>query len=249
MSGAYGVLADSYEDLNAEIDYSKWADFLVAIFDKYSKNKVESIVDLGCGTGLMTFELAKRGYDMTGVDNSEEMLSIAQSKNKGWPVLLLNQDMINFELYGTVDAAISCLDCVNHILNKKDLDTFFHWVHNYLNPDGVFIFDCNSKYKFENIYGNEAYILESDDTYCGWQNEYNPKSSVCTFYLTKFKEDKDGKYIRQDTIQKEKYYSMNTLDSLLKKNGFDVVGKFSDYNFSEIKADNDRWYYVAIARK
>lgn len=250
--GGYEVLASVYDALNSEIDYHAWADFIEKVFCEDGAKKISSVVDLGCGTGSMTLELARRGYDMIGVDNSFDMLSVARERDiagGGHGILWLEQDLAEFELYGTVDAAVCCLDCVNHLTKKADVEKFFGWVHNYLEPDGLFLFDVNSPAKFENVYGNNDYILESDGAYCGWQNEYNPKSGLCTFYLTVFAEQEDGSFVRADGVQKERCYSERTLNRLLTDTGFEIIGRYAGFDFEDPDENSDRWYYVARAKK
>ena len=126
----YDLLAPFYDAVNSEIDYSKWADFITEILNRHNKIEGENIIlDLGCGTGNMTLELAERGYDMIGVDYSVQMLDVARNRAEklklDGKILWLCQDMSDFELYGTVDAAVSCLDCINHITDSKELDKCF----------------------------------------------------------------------------------------------------------------------------
>ena len=151
----YDLLSRVYDSVNSDIDYAAWADFIEKIVKKESKVKPDLVLDLGCGTGKMTLELASRGYDMTGIDYSPDMLDVARERAEnigvGEGMLWLCQDITEFELYGTVDFAVCCLDVVNHLTSKKSLDKCFNLVHNYLVPDGLFIFDVNGKYKFENI--------------------------------------------------------------------------------------------------
>ena len=120
----YDLIAPFYDSVNSHIDYKSWADFIEKIFLKEMKQKPELVLDLGCGTGRMTIELSKRGYDMTGVDYSPEMLGMARdvAEDEGQDILWLCQDMREFELYGTVDAAVCCLDCINHLESEDDLD-------------------------------------------------------------------------------------------------------------------------------
>ena len=246
----YGAIARVYDKFNREeINYSAWADFIEKIFDRFSPHKPELVLDLACGTGTMTRELARRGYDMIGVDASADMLSEAYCNGDGERILYLNQDMRSFELYGTVGAVVCCLDSLNYLVNDGDLGTTFATVHNYLDPDGLFIFDMNTPYKFENIYSDNAYVLEDDGVYCGWQNFYDPETKICDFYLSLFEEREDGSYARSDEHQRERCYTDDEIRQTLTKNGFEICGVFADYEFSNLKDDDHRWFFVAKAKK
>ena len=249
----YDLIAPIYDRINGEIDYTAWADFIEEIFKREYKGKPELVLDLGCGTGRMTLELAKRAYDMTGVDYSVEMLDIARAEAEraglSERMLWLCQDLCSFELYGTVDAAVCCLDTVNHLTDTNKLNSFLSLVHNYLSPDGLFIFDINGKAKFEDIYGTNSYVFEEEDSLCIWQNYYNPKSKICDFLITLFTEREDGAYDRQDEMQSERMYSIRALRSALKSNGFEFIGAYSDFEFSEATDKNERIYIAARCKK
>lgn len=250
----YGLLAPFYDAFNEDIDYSAWADFIEDIIKREYKNgSPELLLDLGCGTGSMTIELAKRGYDMTGVDYSTEMLDIARSRavDAGFTdgILWLCQDMREFELYGTVDVAVCCLDGINHIVNAKDLSKVLYLVHNYLSPDGLFIFDVNGKHKFETVYADETYVMENSGAVCVWQNYYNRNSRICDFYITLFEEDEDGRYIRHDELQSERMYTLRSLKRALSVNSFEFIGAYSDFDFNSATDDDDRIYIVARCKK
>ena len=222
----YDLLAPMYDSINGEISYSEWADFYEKIVARdYRPGKPELILDLGCGTGKMTIELARRGYDMTGIDFSTEMLDIArgEAERAGLAdrMLWLCQDMTEFELYGTVDVTVSCLDCINHLTTPKSLESCFALVHNYLIPDGLFIFDINGKHKFETVYGENSYVFEEGGNVCVWQNSYSERSKICDFYITVFEEGKDGRYTRYDDFQREKMYTIKNIRIALQKSGFD----------------------------
>ncbi len=257
MFSNYDAIASVYDNINSEIDYAAWADFIEICFNKYLQKKPTIVLDLACGTGRMTFELNKRGYDMIGADISEEMLYKAYDRtyDEGIKdILFIKQDMRDFELYGTVGAICCCLDSINYLITIDDLEKCFACAHNYLDPDGLFIFDVNTPYKFKNIYGNHHYIFEDNDVYgqcayCGWQNEYDEESKLCKFYLSVFTETEDGKFIRSDEEQTERCYTENELTASLNKCGFETLGFFSDYNFSQPKDNCERWYVVARAKK
>ncbi len=258
---AYGAIARVYDRLNAEINYAAWADFVEACFLRYLPKKPALVLDLACGTGSMTLELRARGYDMIGIDRSPDMLCVAyeraDAQNLGG-LLFLCQDMRDFELYGTVGAISCCLDSINYLLDPRDVKKCFAAAHNYLDPDGLFLFDVNSPYKFENIYGDNAYVLEDEMTdedgntlavYCGWQNHYDHDSHICTFDLSLFEEQPDSSYVRADEQQKERCYTKEELCALLSQTGFEVLGVFGDWNFSEPQAACERYYFVARAKK
>lgn len=247
----YDLLAPFYDSINADINYEKWADFIEEILKRECKTRPELVLDLGCGTGKMTIELARRGYDMTGIDYSPEMLDIAraEAENRGHDVLWLCQDMREFELYGTVDAAVSCLDCINHLEDEEDLIKCFSLMHNYLIPDGIFIFDVNGKYKFENIYADNTYAMEEDGGLCVWENYYDSETKLCDFYITLFKECSDGRYERYDETQSERMYTLKELQSALEKCDMEFLGAYGDFDFSPGGDDNERIYIVAKCRK
>ncbi len=247
----YDLIAHMYDRINGEIDYSRWADFFERIFERSMKKSPELVLDLGCGTGRMTLELAKRGYDMTGVDYSAEMLDIARSEaeKQGADVLWLCQDMTDFELYGTVDAAVSCLDCINHLTTPNELDKCFRLVHNYLIPDGLFIFDVNGRSKFENVYGDNSYVMEQGADMCVWQNYYNKRTKLCDFYITLFNRNGKSTYTRSDEIQTERMYTVRSLKGHLKSAGFDFLGAYSDFEFTPAADTDERIFVVAACRK
>ncbi len=259
MTDGYNAIAAVYDKFNAEIDYGKWADFIEAAFDRFLPSRPSLVLDLACGTGRMTRELSGRGYDMIGIDGSEQMLSVASDGNydgdlnKLHEILYLLQDMRSFELYGTVGAVISCLDSINYLVEDGDLEKTFKTVHNYLDPNGLFVFDVNSPYKFREVYGDNAYILEDEidgrGVFCGWQNCFDGESGICNFYLTLFSENEDGSFSRDEETQRERMYTLDELKDTLEKCGFEFLGAFSGYNFEEIDDVTQRYYIAARAKK
>ena len=255
----YDAIAHVYDKLNKDIDYPRWADFIEKCFDRYLPARPALLLDLACGTGSMTVTLADRGYDMIGVDMSDDMLSEAYLRSEGRGILYLCQDMRSFELYGTVGAVVCCLDSLNYLLSEDDLESALRNVHNYLDPNGLFLFDMNTPYKFENVYADNAYILEDEidygdgepsaAVYCGWQNQYNKESGICDFYLSLFEENAEGGYTRSDEHQRERCYSFDTVSRLLLKCGFELLGCFEDFDFTPAGESCERWYIAARAKK
>lgn len=248
----YTAMAPIYDEMNRELDYARWADFVEEQFARFAKAKPELVLDLAAGTGSMTVELAKRGYDMTAVDNSADMLSLAATRlaEAGqYGVLLLEQDMTDFELYGTVDAVVCCLDSLNHLTEDGELEKCFALVHNYLNPDGLFLFDVNTPHKFRHTYGVNDFILENEGAVCCWQNQFDADSGLCDFILTIFEKQSDGRYSRTDTVQTERCYSRSHITRALKQAGFEMLGIYEDYGFTPATRRADRWYVAARCRK
>lgn len=238
----YNDFAYLYDELIDDVDYKKWVDYYYKIFSRFGHTPKLGL-DLGCGTGNMTTQFAARGVDMTGVDLSEDMLSVAREKSEGMDILYLNQDMRSFELYGTVDFIISSLDCINYITDKRDLLKVFRLVNNYLDPGGLFIFDINTRCKLENILGNNTYILENDDVFCSWQNEYDKVRRICDFYLTFF--CKQGNvYERFDEQHSERAYDIPEITALIEKAGMRVLNVYDNLSFNAPKKNSERVFFV-----
>ena len=238
----YSNLSYVYDQLNADYDYDCLADFLVSCIKENERVNTSLVLDLACGTGKLTFKLRERGYDMTGIDLSEGMLSQAHeyaTKNNINDVLFLCQNMSSFELYGTVDACVCTLDSINCL-----------WlVHNYLIPEGVFVFDINTPYRFKEVYGNNDYILENEDSLCAWQNEYDDKTKICSFYLSIFRENEQGLYERFDEVQREKCYSKTQIERALLECGFEIIAVYGDTDKKEATDTDEKWYFVARCKK
>ncbi len=249
----YDLIAPIYDEINKDIDYGEWADFIDKTVLRELGDKPQLALDLATGTGSMAIALAERGYDMIALDASGEMLNIAKERaeKRGISnILWLLQDMREFELYGTVELVCSTLDSINHLAKKNELKKCFCLVHNYLSPEGIFIFDVNSKYKFENIYSDNTYAMQTSDSFCIWQNEYNQKTKNCDFYITLFKEQRDAKYIREDEIQREHMYTLKELKAELSAAGFEFIGAYSDFDYTEADENKcERIYLVSRCKK
>ncbi len=243
---SYSALAECYDELMESVDYSATADFCEAQFSCHMEKKPAIVLDLGCGTGMLTGELCKRGYDMIGVDLSSEMLSRAamRAEADGQRILYLCQDMRSFDLFGTVDAVVCSLDCINYLTKREDVALCFDRVHTFLAPGGIFIFDVNTLWKFEHVFGDESYILENENTFLGWQNEYNPRTRLCRFYLTFFTEQEDGAWARTEELQTERAYSDRQLTGWLQDAGFSLLGIYADTDGTPAGNEDRRHYFV-----
>lgn len=242
----YGDLSLVYDLLMDDVDYSQWADYIEALFEKYAV-KPEIILDLACGTGSLTLELAKRGYDMIGIDISPEMLNRAVEKTdlSGVSPLWVCQDMRSFELYGTVDAIVCTMDSLNYILDMNDVRNVFRLAGNYLNPGGLFIFDLNTPYKFEHIFADNLFYEIRDDIAYLWQNSYNPESKICDFDLTFFVKEKGDLYKRLEERQKQRAWSYDEIQSAVCGSGLNLKEVFDAFTFDKPLQTAERCFYIA----
>lgn len=238
----YSEFADIYDKLMNDVEYEKWADFYCAVFKKYALNP-ELVLDLGCGTGTLTKIMSDRGFDMTGVDSSLAMLNKAKEKDES--ILYLNQDMTDFELYGTMGAIISSLDCINYITDEKELLKTFSLALNYLDYNGVFIFDINTPYKLKSILGENVYTYDENGVFYAWESFYDEKERLCDFYLTIFTEEENGLYSKITEYQTEKAWSTSEIKKLLKKAGFEDINIFGDKTFNKPKKNEERIFVTA----
>lgn len=244
-TGLYSAVAPVYDRLGEHISYADYADFIVACADEGGIPRDAIGFDAGCGTGVLTCLLAEKGYDMIGADASPEMLSLAAARavKAGRRILFLLQDLRTFELYGSVRLTVCTVDSLNYLLTREDVTAFFGRVANYLEPGGLFVFDVNTKYKFESVYGDRDYILEEKGVYCGWRNHYDRRRGVCTFALSVFTEGKTG-YTRRDELQKERYWSERQLKTLLKAAGLKVAGIYGGLHFEAPQEKDERRFWV-----
>ena len=247
----YGnTMASVYDAINDGIDVKAWADFICVCFERFSGIKVSKICEIACGTGSMAIEMSKRGYGVTASDLSLEMLTEAEfkarSENAG--IRFVSADMRSFSLYSKADAVLCLLDSMNYLLKPSDFSETLGSVYRNLSDGGLFIFDINSKYKFENTYGDNAYVIESDGVLCAWQNFYNPKTRICDFYLSIFTEDEDGRYERTDEHQRERMYTLRSVKKMLSEAGFELCGVFAGYDFSEADEEKDERLYIAAKK-
>ena len=183
------------------------------------------------------------GYDMIGIDSSDMMLDIATKKEGSEKILYLNQDMCEFELYGTVDFIVSSLDCINYITDKRDLLKVMKLANNYLNPKGLFIFDINTRHKLENVIGDNTFVLEDEGAFCVWQNEYDKKKKIADFYLTFFMKEGE-EYVRFDEEHSERAYEIEEIKEIIEKSGMKLLKVYHDQSFKNPAKNSERVFFV-----
>ena len=237
----YNDFSKFYDLFAYDIPYDKFFSYYVEIFEGLGI-KPELVVDICCGTGSLTTLLSEK-YDVIGIDYSIEMLDIARKKDKAGKILYLNQTMTDFELYGTVDAFISSLDSVNYLLSEEELTTHFKLIKNYLNDDGVYIFDISTCYKFKHILGDNSFVDERENVMFVWQNDYDNCERLNTMYLDIFYRE-NGRYGRISETHYERGYTISHLSAVIKKCGLKVINIFDDLSPLAHNKTSERVFFV-----
>ncbi len=242
---SYTGFASLYDLFMDNIPYEQWNEYLVSLLKAYG---VEDglVLDMGCGTGNITELLAKAGYDMIGIDNSEDMLGIAMDKryNSGLDILYLCQDMREFELYGTVAAAVSICDSMNYILEYDELVQVFKLVNNYLDPQGIFIFDLNTIYKYEHI-GDTVIAENREEGSFIWENTYFDDKKLNQYELTIFAKDDDDRYTKYEETHLQRAYTLDEIKAALTEAGLTYVTSHSAFTLDPVKDNDERIYVIA----
>lgn len=243
---AYTGFAEVYDTFMDNIPYEEWTEYIKGLLTEYGVDN-GLVLDLGCGTGSITELMAKEGYDMIGIDNSEEMLSIAMEKREklGYNILYLCQDMREFELYGTVRAIISICDSVNYIMEKDELLEVFKLVNNYLDPGGIFIFDLNTLYKYSNIMGDTVIAENRDNCSFIWENYYYEAERINEYDLSIFIKEKDNLYRKYEETHLQRAYELTEIQKLLERAGLEFVSAYDAFTNKPPKAESERIYIVA----
>lgn len=248
----YENFARVYDELMDNVPYEEWADFLQTKLEGYGITD-GLMLDLACGTGKLTTLMAQRGFDMIGVDSSVDMLQIARERvcGKVESCLYLLQDMREFELYGTVRAIVSICDSINYITDPDDLRQVFHWADNYLDPDGVFIFDFNTEYKYREVLGDQT-IAENRET-CSfiWDNYYYEEERINEYELSLFireeEQDRDGyeMYRRYQETHYQRAYTLEEMQELLEAAGMRFLAAYDAFTKERPTDTSERIYVIA----
>lgn len=243
---SYGFLAESYDQLTADVRYAQWADYLEKHFRKNAL-PVHTVLDLACGTGSLTAELALRGYEMIGVDQSAEMLAVAVEKCRDLPCeapIFLNQPMEKLDLYGTIDACVCCLDSVNYVTKPAALRRAFSRVHLFLMPGGLFVFDVKPPHVLSGADG-EMYLDENDETYCVWRADYSPRRRILTYGMDIFRQCENGLWERGEELHEEYAYTSEELEEYLLEVGFTDVRRWGNLKLRAPSDSDERIFFTA----
>lgn len=241
---AYTGFAKVYDMFMEDVPYEEWKDYLTRILRQEGISD-GIICELGCGTGKMTRLLSESGYDMIGIDASQEMLSIAR-EHQSEGILYLAQDMREFELYGTVRAVVSVCDSMNYLLEEGDLLQVFRLVNNYLDPGGIFLFDLNTDHKFREQLGQQTFSEHREEGSLIWDNYYDEEERINEYALTLFiQEGQEGLFRKYEEVHYERSYELSRVIQLLEQAGMKFVCACDAADHGPVREDSERIYVMA----
>lgn len=239
----YNDFAYSYDALMQDVDYQKRTDYICSLFKAFDRMPT-LMLDLACGTGEFSNHFAAKGVSVIGVDISYDMLAVAREKSAEAEndILYLCQDAAELDLYGTVDGAICCLDSLNHITDYDKFCKAIARVSLFLEKDRLFIFDLNTEYKHREVLGNNTFVIDTDDVYCVWQNEYGEKNMV-EINLDFFTSDGDAYYRTSENFC-ERAYTDGEIKNALQKAGLKIEAVYEEMTQNAPNDTTQRVVYV-----
>lgn len=242
---SYSDFASVYDILMSDVDYKGRTAYLLKLFKTHG-NIPKLLLDLACGTGGFSNCFAQKGIEVIGVDMSEEMLAVAKENSikKSTDILFLCQKAEELDLYGTVDGAICCMDSLNHITSLRNLKKAIKNVALFLEKDGLFIFDLNSEYKHRHILSNNTFVIEEDDVYCVWQNDFD-ESKLITDISLDFFVAQDDCYKRSNEEFSERVYKKEQIEEILSSASMELIAEYDDMTENPPNDKSERIIYVA----
>lgn len=241
---AYTSFAQVYDLFMDDVPYEEWSSRICELLKLHNIHD-GILLELGCGTGKLTRLLAEAGYDMIGLDNSADMLEIAREKEVEGQILYLLQDMREFELYGTVRAIYSACDSMNYLLSEEDLLAVFQLVNNYLDPGGLFLFDMNTTYKYEELLKDATFAENRSEGSFIWENDYDRDSGINEYALTLFIKEDETHFCRFQETHYQKSYPLAVIQNLLKEAGMEFLAAYDAYTEQPLQENSERMLIVA----
>lgn len=243
---AYNEFAYFYDEFNSAADYDALFSYIQGELTKHGIAD-GILADLGCGTGDLTLMLTQAGYDVIGIDRSEEMLSVLREKadelGLTGQLLLLRQDLLELDLYGTIRAAVSTFDTYSHIGPLDRFEQAIRKAAYFMEKGGVFVFDLNTPYKHQHILAGQTFDIEAEDALCHWTNQYDESTGRVDIQIDITYQD-TGEHFKESFC--EYSYPLETVETLLQKYGFQVARVSDGEDFGPVRPDSPRWIITAI---
>lgn len=242
---SYEKFAYLYDDLMRDVPYEQW---VKVIQQQVEKHGIEGkrLLDLACGTGELSICLAKSGYEVTCVDLSDDMLSVAQAKaqESGLQLSFFEQNMAELELMTEFDIIGIFCDSLNYLQTETEIKNTFRHVYHHLEDKGLFIFDVHSVYKMQHLFINQTYAYNGDDISYIWQCFEGEYPLSVEHELTFFVQDESGKYDRYDELHFQRTYPIEQYIEWLENSGFQVNEILYDFKQSFLNDDCERVLFI-----
>lgn len=244
-NAGYMGLAAVYDRLTENVPYDEIAVYYNNILAQLRGEPADGalLLDMGCGTGNLTVRLARLGWDVIGSDASEDMLAAAFAKDER--VRWICQSMTETELYGTVQAAVSTLDSINHLADAGEIAQCFKRLAENMESGGVFAFDVNTIYKHREILADNTFVYDLDGVYCAWSSTYSPEDDGVDIELDIFTENPDGSYERSWDGFRECALTQRELERLLAEAGFKVERVYDYLTFDPPHEKSEKLLFAA----
>ncbi|MFJ7971262.1 class I SAM-dependent DNA methyltransferase [Psychrobacillus sp. NPDC096389] len=218
----YDRFAFIYDSLMSDIAYDKYAKWVQASAPVSSGKR---LVDIGCGTGVLSVQFAKAGYDVIGVDLSESMLTIAQSRSleQGVDISFICQSMSELDGLDEIDVAVIAIDSINYLETFEEVKQTLKLVFESLTPNGQLFFDVHSLYKMDVIYPDGPFTYEDEQVAYIWHTEVGEEAHSIYHDITFFVQDESGYYERFEESHYQRTYPLESFTDLLKQVGFSNI--------------------------
>ena len=243
---SYDIFSSVYDILTENVEYERISNKICSLLHKNGVDR-GLLLDLGCGTGTLSFLLEQRDFDIIGVDASEDMLAVANEKKyeDNSSALFLCQKAEELDLFGTIQCAVSTLDTFNHIGNIEKIEKAISLVSLFMDMNGIFIFDMNTPYKHTKILGNNTFVYDMDEVYCVWQNSYDKAYEKTDIDLDFFiKNEDDDCFERYSESFSEYIYDINEIINIIKKCGFTLLATTDDYSDEPVCDTTERITFI-----
>ena len=242
----YQAFAELYDELMNDVDYESWADYYTRLLSVYGIHGGK-ICECACGTGSLTLPLYRRGFQMTGVDVSQEMLwqAAQKSRKQGIAIPYVRQDMRALNLHRPMDAVLATCDGVNYLLTEEDLLSFFSAASRAIRPGGALVFDVSTPHKIKDVLCSGLLWEDRENITYLWQNTWHGKRKTVEMDLSFFVRDDDGRYRRIDERQHQRAWEQQELKETLWHAGFRAVSMYGDFSMNTAADENQRWHIAA----